>query len=111
MNNMPQIFDAALAALNSRDLARAEILLRQVIDGDSSHVAALNLLVIVLMTMERFAEAEPFIKRATDLIKIRRCLSITLGCCGFRQSHFIERSVRRCLCQQREVTDATQALR
>ena len=67
MNNTPQNFNAALAALNGRDMARAETLLRQVIEADSSHVAALNLLVIVLMSMERFAEAEPFIKRATAL--------------------------------------------
>jgi tetratricopeptide (TPR) repeat protein len=67
MNNVPQIFNDAFAAFNSRDLAKAENLFRQVVETDSCHVPALNLLVVVLMSMERFAEAEPFIIRATAL--------------------------------------------
>ena len=60
-------FNDALAALNSKDLKRAEKLFRRVIEIDTSHVPALNLLVIVLMSMERFDDAEQFIERATSL--------------------------------------------
>jgi protein O-GlcNAc transferase len=67
MNNVAQIFSDALAALNSRDLAKAENLFRRVVETDSSHVPALNLLVVALMSMERFEEAEPFIVRAIAL--------------------------------------------
>ena len=60
-------FNDALAALNSKDLKRAEKLFRRVIEIDTSHVPALNLLAIVLMSMERFDDAEQFIERATSL--------------------------------------------
>ncbi len=62
-----QTFNAAISALNNGDLKRAEELFRSVIKIDESHIAALNLLVAVLMSMQRFSEAEPLIARATLL--------------------------------------------
>ncbi len=67
MSNTAQIFNDAIFALNNRDLKRAEELFRGVIKTDESHIGALNLLVVVLMSTERFAEAEPFIARAISL--------------------------------------------
>jgi protein O-GlcNAc transferase len=67
MFNVTAIFNDALAALNNKDLKRAEQLFKRVIEIDNSHVPALNLVVVVLMSMERFAEAESFIARATSL--------------------------------------------
>jgi tetratricopeptide (TPR) repeat protein len=67
MSNITKNFNDALAALNNKDLKRAEELFKRVIKIDKSNVPALNLLVVVLMNMERFAEAEPFIAMATSL--------------------------------------------
>jgi len=67
MTNTQKLFNEALAALNSRDLARAEALFRRVVQADNKHVPALNLLAVVLMSRGRFAEAETFIERATKL--------------------------------------------
>ena len=67
MPNTAKIFNDAIFAVNNRDLKRAEELFRSVIKTDEAHIGALNLLVVVLMSTERFAEAEPFIARATSL--------------------------------------------
>ncbi|WP_372703147.1 tetratricopeptide repeat protein [Bradyrhizobium sp. Bra64] len=67
MKNIAAIFNEALAALNARDLAKAEEGFRRVIKSEPSHVPALNLLTIALMNTNRFAEAEPFIARAVKL--------------------------------------------
>jgi len=67
MSNITEDFNEALAALNDKDLKRAEELFKRVIKIDESNVPALNLLVVVLMSTERFSEAEPFIERATSL--------------------------------------------
>jgi protein O-GlcNAc transferase len=67
MSDTAQTLNAAISALNSRDLKRAEELFRNVIKTDESHIAALNLLVVVLISMQRFYEAESFIARATLL--------------------------------------------
>jgi predicted TPR repeat methyltransferase len=67
MSNTTAIFNDAIIALNHRDLKRAEELFRSVIENDESHIGALNLLAVVLMSTERFAEAEPFIAKATSL--------------------------------------------
>jgi protein O-GlcNAc transferase len=67
MSNITNRFNEALAALNNKDFRRAEKLFKSVIKMDSSNVPALNLLVVVLMSMERFDEAEPFIDKATSL--------------------------------------------
>ncbi|MBR0855571.1 tetratricopeptide repeat protein [Bradyrhizobium liaoningense] len=67
MKNIAAIFNEALAALNARDLRKAEEGFRRVIKSEPSHVPTLNLLTIVLMNTNRFAEAEPFIARAVKL--------------------------------------------
>jgi hypothetical protein len=67
MEKFSKVFNDAVAALNGGDLARAEKLFRRVVQANRSNVAALNLLVVVLMSLERFSEAEPFIARATSI--------------------------------------------
>jgi predicted O-linked N-acetylglucosamine transferase (SPINDLY family) len=67
MNDVTGAFQHALAALNARNVVRAEEQLRQVLARDPSHSAALNLLVVILMSRGRFAEAEPLIARAVAL--------------------------------------------
>ncbi len=59
MSGLAKIFNDALAALNNKDLKRAENLFKRVLKSDPSNVPALNLLVVALMGMDRFADAEP----------------------------------------------------
>src|SRR5437879_4032127 len=67
MSSAEKIFRDAYAAFNTRNYGDAERLFKKFLKGQPSHVGALNLLTIVLMGMERFAEAEPFIARAVKL--------------------------------------------
>jgi protein O-GlcNAc transferase len=67
MSDLTKYFNDAIAALNNKDLQRSEELFKRIIKRDRSNVAALNLLVVVLISMERFAEAEPFIAKATAI--------------------------------------------
>ena len=67
MTHTERTFQKAIAALNSRNMFDAEQLLRKVLENQPDHVAALNLLTIVLMSMERFLEAEEFIAKAVRL--------------------------------------------
>lgn len=67
MSDIAAVFNKAIAALNNRDFHGAEEAFRQVLRANPSHVPALNLLTVVLMSTERFADAEPFIARATAL--------------------------------------------
>jgi protein O-GlcNAc transferase len=67
MSDTTQMLNAAISALNSRDLKLAERLFRNILKTDGSHIAALNLLVVVLISMQRYYEAERFIAKATSL--------------------------------------------
>lgn len=67
MSEITATFNEALAALNGRELTKAEKKFRQVLDLDPSHVPSLNLIAVALMSMGRFADAEPFIARAVTL--------------------------------------------
>ena len=67
MSSVAESLREGLAALNNRDLKRAEAVFKRVLRAERSNVAALNLLVVVLMSTERFAEAEPLIARATSI--------------------------------------------
>jgi predicted O-linked N-acetylglucosamine transferase (SPINDLY family) len=67
MNSPDRKFQDALNALNGRDFVAAERLFRDVLRTQPGHVPALNLLTVVLISLERFAEAEPFIARAVEL--------------------------------------------
>ncbi len=67
MNAAEKRYQDALLALNQRRFADAERQFRRFLKDYPSHVGALNLLTIVLMSMERFGDAEPFIARAVKL--------------------------------------------
>jgi|GEM_PF-888886 len=67
MKNTEQILNEAVSALNNRDFRTAEKGLRKIVKLDSTHVPALNLLTVVLMSLDRFSEAEPFIAKAVKL--------------------------------------------
>ena len=67
MTRAEKTFQETLAALNQRRIHDAERLFRELVKAQPKHVAALNLLSVVLMSMERFAEAEEFIERAVKL--------------------------------------------
>ncbi len=67
MNAAEKRYQDALIALNERRLPDAEQQFRRFLKDHPSHVGALNLLTIVLMSMERFADAEPLIARAVKL--------------------------------------------
>jgi predicted O-linked N-acetylglucosamine transferase (SPINDLY family) len=62
-----KLYQEAVAAFNNRELLDAVRLFKRVLAAHPKHVAALNLLTVVLMSMERFAEAEEFISRAVRL--------------------------------------------
>ncbi len=67
MSNVQELFNQAVSALNSRNYKEAEKLFRAVLEKDAKHVPALNLLAALLMSMERFGEAEKFIASAVNL--------------------------------------------
>ena len=67
MNPSDKIFQEALAALNSRNISDAERLFKVVLKNQPTNVKAMNLLTVLLMSMERFAEAEEFIAKAVNL--------------------------------------------
>jgi protein O-GlcNAc transferase len=67
MSAPEKTFQQAISALNQRDLVEAERLFKDVLRSEPNHVAALNLLTVVLMSTERFAEAESVITKAISL--------------------------------------------
>jgi protein O-GlcNAc transferase len=67
MSSAEKTFQDALGAFNLQSYEDAGRLFRKFLKSHPSHVGALNLLTIVLIRMERFAEAEPFIARAVKL--------------------------------------------
>ncbi len=67
MQNVNDVFQVALAALNSGRPDRADAGFRSVLKSQPEHIAALNLLTIALMAQGRFADAEGFISRAVAL--------------------------------------------
>jgi protein O-GlcNAc transferase len=67
MSAAEKIFRDAFGAFNDRKYDDAERLFKKFLKSQPSHVGALNLLTVVLMGMERFAEAEQFIARAVKL--------------------------------------------
>jgi tetratricopeptide (TPR) repeat protein len=62
-----KIFQDALFALNSGNLPAAERLFRAGLSQQPGNVRALNLLTVILMSMGRFAEAEPVVARAVGI--------------------------------------------
>lgn len=67
MKALEKLYQDALMALQARRFDDAEALFKKFLKRQPSHVGALNLLTITLMSSERFAEAEPFIARALKL--------------------------------------------
>jgi protein O-GlcNAc transferase len=67
MSSAEKTFQDALGAFNLQKYEDADRLFRKFLKSHPSHVGALNLLTIVLIRLERFAEAEPFIARAVKL--------------------------------------------
>jgi predicted O-linked N-acetylglucosamine transferase (SPINDLY family) len=67
MTSAQQLFNGAVSALNGRNLPEAERLFKKLLRIDEKHVPALNLLTVVLMSMDRFSDAEKFIARAVKL--------------------------------------------
>lgn len=67
MSSAEKTFQDALGAFNLQKYEDADRLFRKFLKSHPSHVGALNLLTIVLIRMQRFAEAEPFIARAVKL--------------------------------------------
>jgi protein O-GlcNAc transferase len=62
-----KLLQRALGAFSSQDVAEAERLFKAFLRDQPAHVGALNLLTVLLMRAERFAEAEQFIARAVKL--------------------------------------------
>ena len=67
MNSAEALFQKAFAAFSGQNLPEAERGFKKVLDLNPEHIGALNLLTVVLMSMERFEEAEQFISKATRL--------------------------------------------
>ena len=67
MSNVEKQFHGAIKAMNGGKLDEAERLFKTILRTQPNHVATLNLLTAVLMSMERHAEAETFISKAVRL--------------------------------------------
>ena len=67
MSAPDKTFQKAVNAFNQRDVVEAERLFRKVLRSDPHHVAALNLLTVILMGTGRFAKAEPVSAKAVSL--------------------------------------------
>ena len=67
MGTLEAIFQKAIKAMNSGKPLEAERLFKDVLKELPNNIAALNLVTIVLVSMERHAEAEAFISKAIKL--------------------------------------------
>jgi len=67
MSNVEKQFQGAIKAMNGGEPREAERLFKNILRTQPTNVAALNLLTVVLMSMERHAEAETFISKAVQL--------------------------------------------
>jgi protein O-GlcNAc transferase len=67
MTSPDELLKKALDAFNGRNIVEAERLFRALLSVHPDHVGGLNLLTVLLMSVERFAEAEQFIARAVAL--------------------------------------------
>ncbi|WGS22666.1 MULTISPECIES: tetratricopeptide repeat protein [unclassified Bradyrhizobium] len=67
MADAAKVLRDGLAAFNNKDLTTAERLFKRVIKADPSNAAALNLITVTMMATGRFAEAQPYIERATSI--------------------------------------------
>ena len=67
MGTAEETFQKAIKAMNGGKPLEAERLFKSVLKGHPNNIAALNLLTIVLVSMERHGEAEAFISKAVRL--------------------------------------------
>ena len=67
MRSTEKPFLDGVAYLNLGRLADAERAFRSMLETAPTHVGALNLLTIVLMSMQRYEEAETFVKAAINV--------------------------------------------
>ena len=67
MGTLEEVFQKAIKAMNSGKPLEAERLFKSVLKELPNNIAALNLVTIVLVSMERHAEAEAFISKAIKL--------------------------------------------
>ncbi len=62
----PDVFRQALSALQTGEARKAERLFKELIYAEPKHVAALNLLAVLLTKLEKYSEAEIYIRRALN---------------------------------------------
>ena len=67
MNNRETLYQHAIVFLNAGNFIDAERSFRNFLKNEPKHVGALNLLTILLMGMERYGEAEEFIRMAVKI--------------------------------------------
>ena len=67
MNNRETLYQHAIVFLNAGNFIDAERSFRNFLKSQPKHVGALNLLTVVLMGLERYGEAEEFIRTAVKI--------------------------------------------
>lgn len=67
MNNIETLYQRAIVSLNDGKFIDAESSFRSFLESQPEHVSALNLLTVTLMAMERYGEAEEFIRTAVKI--------------------------------------------
>ena len=67
MTKSEMLYKHAIVSLNTGNFTHAERSFRSFLKSQPKHVGALNLLTIVLMGMERYGEAEEFIRTAVRI--------------------------------------------
>ena len=71
MSTVEKTFQDAVTAMNSGRPVDAEQLFKKLLKRVPDNVAVLNLLTVVLVSMDRHAEAEAFISKAIRLTGVR----------------------------------------
>jgi len=69
MSETQKIYQNAIHSLNAGKFGDAEKLFKKVLMNQPGHVGALNLLTVILMSLQRYREAEEFIRTAVKINK------------------------------------------
>jgi predicted O-linked N-acetylglucosamine transferase (SPINDLY family) len=67
MTNNEMLYQRAIVSLNAGNFVDAERSFRSFLQSQPEHIGALNLLVVILIAMERYGEAEEFIRTAVRI--------------------------------------------
>jgi protein O-GlcNAc transferase len=67
MTNNEMLYQQAILSLNAGNFIDAERSFRGFLKGQPEHIGAINLLTVILMGMERYGEAEEFIRTAVRI--------------------------------------------